>query len=123
MSKNAVAFDFDGVIHKIKAGEPIQEPSGDPNMEVIETMYELNKMGIPVFILTSRAPNQVIEWFNDQGFKLKAKLIPKDTFFFNETDYVGVTNRKLPAQLYIDDRAYSYNGQSKKDLLMYIVKG
>lgn len=123
MSKNAVAFDFDGVIHKVEAGAPIQEPTGDPNMEVIETIYELNKMSIPVFIFTSRAPNQVIEWFNDHDFKLKAKLIPRDVFFFNDTSYIGVTNRKLPAQLYIDDRAYGYNGQSKKDLLMLIVKG
>lgn len=32
--------------------------------------------------------------------------------------YIGVTNRKLPAQLYIDDRAYKYTGQTVKQFIL-----
>ncbi len=31
---------------------------------------------------------------------------------------IGVTNRKLPAQMYIDDRAYKYNGQTVKEFIL-----
>lgn len=38
--------------------------------------------------------------------------VNKDKSFWNDLKYIGVTNKKLPAQLYIDDRAYKYDGQS-----------
>lgn len=123
MSKNAIGFDFDGVIHLIPEGAKIGEINGELNREVIETIYELNKMDIPVFVFSSRAPSQIVDWLNKQGLKLEARVIDSNTFFFNDTDYIGVTQRKLPAQLYIDDRAFNYSGQTKKDLLLYIVKG
>lgn len=123
MSKAAIAFDFDGVIHDLSDGWKNGEIYGAINQEVIETIRELNKMRIPVFILSSRAPNQIVEALNDLDLGLTFKTIPSDVFFFNELDYIGVTQRKLPAQLYIDDRAINYTGQSKKELLLYIIRG
>lgn len=117
MNKMAIAFDFDGVIHEMNDGWRNGEIYGRINNDVIQAIYELNKMKIPVFICSSRAPNQIVEFWNKQGFKLEAKVI-KDTFFFNDTDYIGVTNRKLPAQLYIDDRAFKYTGEDKKGILL-----
>ena len=38
--------------------------------------------------------------------------------FWNDLKYIGVTNRKLPAQLYIDDRAYKYTGQTVKQFIL-----
>ena len=118
MSKNAIAFDFDGVIHDLNDGWQDGKIYGKINQSVIEAIYELNKMKIPVFICSSRAPSQIVDWWNDQDFRLKAKVINKDTFFFNDTDYIGVTQRKLPAQLYIDDRAYKYTGEDKRGILL-----
>ena len=118
MSKEAIAFDFDGVIHNLDDGWKNGKIYGDINDEVIKAIFELNKMKIPVFICSSRAPSQVVEWWNNQDYKLKAKVIDKDTFFFNDTDYIGVTQRKLPAQLYIDDRAFKYTGEDKKGILL-----
>ena len=123
MGKEAIAFDFDGVIHDIKDGWKNGEIYGAINQEVIETIRELNKMRIPVFIFSTRAPNQIVEALNDLDLGLKFKTIPSGVFFFNDLDYIGVTQRKLPAQLYIDDRAINYTGQSKKDLLMLIIRG
>lgn len=118
MNKNAIAFDFDGVIHDLNDGWQDGKIYGKINQQVIEAIYELNKMKIPVFICSTRAPSQIVDWWNDQDFRLKAKVIDKDTFFFNDTDYIGVTQRKLPAQLYIDDRAYKYTGEDKKGILL-----
>ena len=118
MSKEAIAFDFDGVIHKMSDGWKNGEIYGGINDEVIQAIYELNKMKIPVFICSTRAPSQIVEFWNNQDFKLKAKVIDKETFFFNDTDYIGVTQRKLPAQLYIDDRAFKYTGEDKKGILL-----
>lgn len=117
MNKMAIAFDFDGVIHEMNDGWRNGEIYGRINNDVIQAIYELKKMNIPVFICSSRAPNQIVEFWNKQGFKLEAKVI-RDTFFFNDTDYIGVTNRKLPAQLYIDDRAFKYTGEDKKGILL-----
>ena len=118
MNKNAIAFDFDGVIHDLNDGWQDGKIYGKINQSVIEAIYELNKMKIPVFICSSRAPSQIVDWWNDQDFKLKAKVISSDSFFFNDTNYIGVTQRKLPAQLYIDDRAFKYTGQDKKSILL-----
>lgn len=118
MNKNAIAFDFDGVIHDLNDGWQDGKIYGKINQSVIEAIYELNKMKIPIFICSSRAPSQIVDWWNDQDFKLKAKVISSDSFFFNDTDYIGVTQRKLPAQLYIDDRAFKYTGQDKKGILL-----
>lgn len=118
MNKNAIAFDFDGVIHDLNDGWQDGKIYGKINRDVIEAIYELNKMKIPVFICSTRAPSQIVEFWNDQDFKLKAKVIDSDTFFFNDTDYIGVTQRKLPAQLYVDDRAFKYTGQDKKGILL-----
>lgn len=41
-----------------------------------------------------------------------------DEMFWNDIFVVGVTNRKLPAQIYIDDRAYKYDGQTMKDFII-----
>lgn len=121
-NKTAIAFDFDGVIHKMNDGWKDGSIYGDYNQEVINAIYELNKMKIPIFICSSRAPSQIVEDWNNRGLRLQAKQIKGDTFFFNDTDYIGVTQRKLPAQLYIDDRAYQYTGDKKSILLAAIGK-
>lgn len=32
--------------------------------------------------------------------------------------FVGITRTKLPAQIYVDDRAYQYTGQTVKEFLL-----
>ena len=121
MGKGAVAFDFDGVLHDMSDGWKNGEIYGAINQDILAVIYELNKMKVPVFICSSRAPSQIVEFWNNQDFRLKAKVIPSDIFFFNDISYIGVTQRKLPAEIYIDDRALTYTGQSKKDLLLLII--
>ena len=78
----------------------------------------LNTMKVPVFILSTREPKQIKEWWDMQGFSMKGEIINSDETFFKELIFVGITRTKLPAQIYVDDRAYRYTGQTVKEFLL-----
>ncbi len=114
----AVAFDFDGVIHKYSEGWKDGSIYDEPDKEVLDLISTLQQMKIPCVIISTREPNQIKEWWDKQGFAITAKPLDFETKFFNDCTYVGITNRKIPAQLYIDDRAYKYTGQTVKEFLI-----
>lgn len=109
---HAVAFDFDGVIHKYSKGWQNGSIYDEPNYNVIDIILLLMKSNVPVFILSTREPQQIKEWWDKYDFGIKTELLPDTITFFNDTTYVGITNKKLPAQIYVDDRAYRYTGQT-----------
>lgn len=114
----AVCFDFDGVIHKYSKGWQDGSIYDEYNKDVLDLMLFLQKVGIPVFICSTREPIQIISWWNEQGFWCDALGILNNATFWDDLDFIGVTNRKLPAQLYIDDRAYKYTGQTVKQFML-----
>lgn len=115
---HAVCFDFDGVIHKYSKGWQDGSIYDEYNKNAINLMIFLQKAGIPVFICSTREPIQIISWWNKQGFWTDAISINENETFWKNTNFIGVTNRKLPAQLYIDDRAYKYTGQTVKQFII-----
>ena len=114
----AVCFDFDGVIHKYSKGWQDGSIYDEYNKDALDLILLLLKIGIPIFICSTRKPTQILEWWEKQGFTLEATLIDDNTEFWNNTEKIGITNRKLPAQLYIDDRAYKYGNQTVKEFLL-----
>lgn len=115
---HAVAFDFDGVIHKYSKGWQDGSIYDEYNPEVLDLILLLNTMKVPVFILSTREPKQIKEWWDKLGFSMKAEIINSDETFFKELSFVGITRTKLPAQIYVDDRAYQYTGQTVKEFLL-----
>jgi hypothetical protein len=106
----AVAVDFDGVIHNADNGWQGGVIYGDPLPGSLDALRELMK-DHPVFIMTAR-PNlvPVAEWLKNFGFD----TITQDAYDkeakerWHTRDILLVTNVKLPAIVYIDDKGYSF---------------
>lgn len=113
----AVAFDFDGVIHKYSKGWQDGSIYDEYNGKVIDLILLLQLMNIPVFILSAREPKQIKDWWDKQGFTIPCDVVSDNCVFWNDTKTVGVTNKKLVAQVYVDDRAYKYTGQTPQNFL------
>ncbi len=119
MSKTVV-FDFDGVIHKYSKGWCDGSIYDDVNLDVVDVMYKLMTMGYSVAIVSTRSPEQIVSWWNKQDFPMKAKL-DNNCKFWNDTQNVGVFNRKIPAMIYIDDRGFKFDGNNVNNLLNDII--
>ena len=113
----AGAFDFDGVIHKYSKGWQDGSIYDEYNGKVIDLILLLQLMNIPVFILSAREPKQIKDWWDKQGFTIPCDVVSDNCVFWNDTKTVGVTNKKLVAQVYVDDRAYKYTGQTPQNFL------
>lgn len=94
MIKKTICVDFDGVLNEYDDYE--ERDLGEPLTGSKEFIKELRKK-YKVVILTSRPKEQVIDWLNNNGFPS-----------------MKVTNRKIPAVAYIDDRAIQFKGNYKK---------
>ena len=115
---HAVCFDFDGVIHKYSKGWKDGSIYDGYNENVLDLMLLLQKLEVPIYICSTRKPEQIISWWNKQGFWADAIKIDDNVTFWNDLKFIGVTNKKLTAQLYIDDRAYKYTGQTVKQFIL-----
>lgn len=114
---HTVAFDFDGVIHKYSKVWQDGSIYDEVNVDVLDIINTLMMNNIPCIIMSTRDPQQIKDWWNEQGFDIKIKVLDFNTVFYNDCDYLGITNRKIAAQLYIDDRAYRYTGQNTDEFL------
>ena len=116
---HAVAFDFDGVIHKYSKGWQDGSIYDEVNVYVLDIIDTLMWNNIPCVIMSTRDPQQIKNWWDKQWFSsgISVKVLDFDTVFYNDCDCVGITNRKIAAQLYIDDRGYRYTGQNIDELL------
>ena len=125
-----IAIDFDGVIHKYSKGWQDGTCYDDEVAGVFEAIQELMKT-YTVFIFSTRSPRQIKKWLiprimdsdyvvNGMGndpeeyiwpkFGFRCEMIPFWVKFWNKKNVLGITKRKLPAMVYIDDRAMRFDG-------------
>jgi len=107
-----VAVDFDGVIHDYKRGWQDGSIYGDFMPGAVVALSRLMS-NYAVFVHTTRNPGQVARWIEDRSghaFECvtRASILPWKRQFWNERGLLLVTNRKLPAVAYIDDRAIEF---------------
>lgn len=106
----AVAVDFDGVIHAYSKGWQDGSIYDDCVPYAFPSLNELMSR-YAVFVLTSRDPFQVATWLSDVGFTTVVDVEGPDhppRKFWDSRGKVLVTNRKLPAVAYIDDRGIRF---------------
>lgn len=132
-----IAVDFDGVVHQYSRGwhdGTIYDPPMPGALEGLRTLMEHDS----VFIFTTRDPEQVMPWLEQHGFdvlndyesceRCHGQFIAEVPCreckgsglltFWNDRGRLLVTNRKLPAVAYLDDRAVRFVdwGQALTDL-------
>ena len=102
---STIAVDFDGVIHGYSRGwgrGTIYDPPVDGALDALRALME----DYAVFIHTSRDPQQVATWLLSYGFTVSTDDV--GVKFWDERGGLLITNRKLPALAYIDDRAIRF---------------
>lgn len=107
-----VGVDFDGVIHSYDEGWKDGSIYGKllPGAGLaLETLMEQ----YAVFIFSTRDPIQIAKWMAEQGFAVRVEIFDDgtentDLEFWNEQGIILITQRKLPAIAYIDDRAVRF---------------
>lgn len=122
--KHAVAFDFDGVIHKYSKGWQDGSIYDEVNADVLDIINTLMMNNIPCIIMSTRDSQQIKDWWDKQWFSMgiPVKVLDFNTVFYNDCTCLGITNRKIVAQLYIDDRGYRYSKQNIDELLFDLTK-
>lgn len=105
-AEKSIAIDFDGVVHQYSRGWHTKDIY-DPPMEGAEDALRTLSNAFGVFILTARPAKDVIMWCRVQ-FSLRFQLIGPRISYWDRIGVIGVTNRKLPALAYVDDRALRF---------------
>lgn len=103
-----MAVDFDGPIHRYGKGWHDGTIYDELTPGAREAIAGFQARGYAVFVFTSREIEQVVPWMQARGFDVAADGPPYPTFW-DSPDQILVTNRKLAAVAYIDDRAVRFD--------------
>lgn len=110
MKKYTLAFDFDGVFHKLNprhVAKGIQTIDGqeiDNATQHIKLLLEQYY----IFIMTAREDlEEVAKWFRMRD--TNCRLVHAWEKEWKVDGVLGITNRKLPALRYIDDRGEPFD--------------
>jgi len=106
IEERTLAIDFDGVIHSYKRGWTGEVAEDEPMPGVEEALQKLKRDGWEIVILLStRDSIRIWDWLEK----------------YDLSQYIDdVTNEKIQAEVYIDDRGYRF--KNWKNTLQFIDK-
>lgn len=107
-----IMIDLDGVIHDYSEGFKDGTIYGSVLNGAKEAIQELKNSGYEIIIFTSRLSNSI----NGEEEADKQKIRIKKWLSKNGIEVDGMTSEKLPAEVYVDDRAVHFNGNWSKAL-------
>lgn len=115
-----IAVDFDGVIHSYHRGWQDGSIYGQPILGSIQALSTLMR-DHAVFVHTTREPSQVAGWIEQSSERVIRCTVRPVELFWEELGVLLVTNRKLPAVAYVDDRGIRFQSwaQALGDLSRY----
>lgn len=107
-----IAVDFDKTIHSYERGWADGSIYGDFLPGAMAGLMQLMDT-YAVFVHTTRSPGLVSRWIEQKSGHViecttRISLLPWRRTFWNTQGLLLVTNRKLPAAYYIDDRAIRF---------------
>lgn len=105
--RRPISIDFDGPLHKFSQGWVRPDIYDGPVEGAHETLRKLLRE-YAVHILSARDAREVVKWCRAQFPDLKFRLIPASAKDWQVKGVIGVTNVKLPATAYIDDRGIRF---------------
>lgn len=114
--RKPLSIDFDGVIHRFSRGYCQPEIYDEPMPGAHDALRRLLRE-YAVHILSARDAREVIKWCRARFPDLRFQLIPKSAPDWQTEGVIGVTNIKLPAVAYIDDRGIRF--RDWQDTLKY----
>ena len=108
----SVGVDVDGVLHAYSKGWNGGSMYDVPLPGAFEGIRTLQARGYAVFLLTARENlSAVADWiqlYSTLSVVVDDHRVPGRANFWNDTEHVLITNRKLPAMYYVDDRAIRF---------------
>lgn len=107
MARKSIVFDFDGVIHKYSRGWQDGSIYDEPVPGIKEVINELHR-DYDIYIVTTRAR------------ELSGEYAVKDYLDKHGIEYDMVTSVKVPAIVYVDDRALTFNPDNISTLVKSI---
>ena len=106
VKRQTIAVDFDGVIHKYSKGWHDGTIYDEPMDGAIDGLRVLLDK-YSVFVFTTRDVIPVAMYLVSHGIRARIDSDQNRTFW-NESGTILVTNRKLAAIAYVDDRAVRF---------------
>ena len=104
---STIAVDFDHVVHRYSRGWADGTIYDEPVPGAFVALTGLMATHA-VFIHTCRNERQVAQWLNAQGMPAITDADAGRPEFWNDQTRLLVANRKLPAVVYLDDRALRF---------------
>lgn len=99
VKKRTIAIDFDGVIHRYSEGFKGKDNAYDPpNENITEALDHFKSKGYRLVVFSTRPKEVIADWLKNYDL---------GNYFSDITDI------KIPAKIYIDDRGYKFENWKK----------